>query len=58
MATVQSIPDGYPRVIPYLSDGAGAAIDFYAHVFGATEKVRCRGRTARSATLGWPSATR
>ncbi len=41
MANVQPIPDGYPRVIPYLSvDGASAAIDFYTTVFGATERVR------------------
>ena len=27
---VNPIPDGYPRVTPYLIvDGAGAAIDFY-----------------------------
>ncbi len=44
MVGVQPIPDGYPRVIPYLSvDGAGAAIDFYAHVFAATEQVRMPG---------------
>jgi PhnB protein len=41
MATVKPIPDGYPRVIPYLTvDGAGAAIEFYTKVFGATERVR------------------
>lgn len=41
MDTVQPIPDGYPRVIPYLSvDGAAAAIDFYRKVFGATERMR------------------
>ncbi len=39
--TVKPIPDGYPQVIPYLSiDGASAAIDFYAKVFGAEERVR------------------
>jgi PhnB protein len=44
MATVKPIPDGYPRVIPYLSvDGANAAIDFYTTVFGATERVRMPG---------------
>lgn len=42
--TVQPIPDGYPRVIPYLSiDGASAAIDFYIEVFGAKERVRMPG---------------
>jgi len=41
MAGVQAIPDGYPRVTPYLSvDGAGDAIEFYGTVFGATERVR------------------
>jgi PhnB protein len=41
MAKVNPIPDGYPRVTPYLSiDGAGAAIDFYSKVFGATERGR------------------
>ena len=41
MANVQPIPEGYPRVTPYLSvDGAGAAIDFYTTVLGATERVR------------------
>lgn len=41
MAPVQSIPAGYPQVIPYLSvDGANAAIAFYTEVFGAAERVR------------------
>jgi PhnB protein len=44
MAKVNPIPDGYPRVTPYLSiDGASAAIDFYSKVFGATERVRMPG---------------
>jgi len=35
------IPDGYPRVTPYLIiDGASAAIDFYRSVLGATERMR------------------
>ena len=35
------IPDDYPRVTPYLIvDGAGAAIDFYCSVLGATERMR------------------
>jgi PhnB protein len=35
------IPDDYPRVTPYLIvDGAGAAIDFYCSVLGASERVR------------------
>jgi PhnB protein len=44
MAAVKAIPDGYPRVIPYLSiDGASAAIDFYTNVLGAKERVRMPG---------------
>ena len=44
MTTVKPIPDGYPRVVPYLSvDGASAAIDFYTKVFGAKERVRMPG---------------
>jgi PhnB protein len=38
---VNPIPDGYPRVTPYLIvDGAAAAIDFYKSVLGATERMR------------------
>jgi len=38
---VKAIPDGYPRVMPYLSiDGAADAIEFYKKVFGAEEQVR------------------
>lgn len=38
---VKPIPDGYPRVTPYLIvDGASAAIDFYTSVLGATERMR------------------
>jgi PhnB protein len=41
MADVKAIPDGYPRVTPYLCvDGAGDAIEFYSKVFGATERMR------------------
>ncbi|MGH9151441.1 MAG: VOC family protein [Acidimicrobiales bacterium] len=41
MGTVKPIPDGYPVVIPYLSvDGAEAAIEFYAKVLGAKERMR------------------
>jgi PhnB protein len=44
MAGVKPIPDGYPRVIPYLSvEGATAAIEFYGNVFGAKERVRMAG---------------
>ncbi|WP_329275820.1 VOC family protein [Streptomyces sp. NBC_00691] len=39
--TVQPIPEGYPRVTPYLCvDGAAAGIDFYVAVLGAEERVR------------------
>lgn len=39
--TVQPIPEGYPRVTPYLCvDGASAAIDFYVSVLGARERMR------------------
>lgn len=35
------IPDGYPRLSPYLCiEGAAAAIDFYTEVLGAKERVR------------------
>ena len=38
------IPEGYPRVTPYLSvDGAAAAVEFYTQVFGATERMRMPG---------------
>ena len=41
---VNPIPEGYPRVIPYLIvDGAAAAIDFYVSVLGATERMRMGG---------------
>ena len=36
---VKPIPDGYPRVTPYLIvDGAAEAIDFYTSVLGATQR--------------------
>ena len=41
MANVNPIPDGYPRVTPYLCvDDAGTAIEFYGQVLGARERVR------------------
>lgn len=41
MADVKPIPDGYPRVSPYLCvAGAAAAIDFYTRVFDARERMR------------------
>ena len=41
---VNPIPDGYPRVTPYLIvNGADAAIDFYKSVLGASERMRMGG---------------
>ena len=41
---VEPIPEGYPRVTPYLIvDGAAKAIDFYGAVLGATERMRMDG---------------
>ena len=41
---VEPIPEGYPRVTPYLIvGGASAAIDFYCSVLGATERMRMAG---------------
>ena len=44
MAKVKPIPDGYPRVIPYLHiNGAADAIEFYGEVFDAKERMRMAG---------------
>jgi PhnB protein len=44
MADVKPIPDGYPRVMAYLTiDGAAPAIDFYRTVLGAEERLRMGG---------------
>ena len=41
---VQPIPEGYPRVTPYLNiAGAADAIDFYCKILGATERMRMDG---------------
>jgi len=41
---VNPIPEGYPRVSPYLGiAGASAAIEFYTDVLGATERMRMAG---------------
>jgi PhnB protein len=38
---VKPIPEGYHSATPYLVvDGAAKALDFYKHVFGATERMR------------------
>ena len=45
---VKAIPDDYPRLMPYLIvDDAGAAIDFYKSVLGATERMRMNGPNGR-----------
>jgi PhnB protein len=44
MSPVQPIPEGYPRLTPYLCvDGAARAIEFYTQVLGASEKMRMGG---------------
>ena len=44
MADVKPIPDGYPRITPYLIvDDGNAAIEFYGKVFGARERMRMPG---------------
>jgi PhnB protein len=41
---VKPIPEGYPRVSPYLVvDGAQKAIEFYTTVLGFTERMRMPG---------------
>ena len=41
MSPVKPVPDGYPRVSPYLCvNGGTAALEFYKSVFGATERMR------------------
>ena len=41
---VNPIPEGYPRLMAYLSiDGASDAIDFYTKVLGFTERMRMPG---------------
>jgi PhnB protein len=41
---VKQIPDGYHAVTPYLIvDGGTKALAFYAHVFGAVERMRIDG---------------
>src|ERR671933_44351 len=64
MADVKPIPDGYPRVTPYLHvDGADAAIDFYTKVLGAKERMRMgapEGRVGHAELMGGypaPAAT-
>jgi PhnB protein len=44
MPDVKPIPEGYPRVTPYLHvSGAAAAIDFYTDILGAEERMRMPG---------------
>lgn len=45
---VGPIPEDYPRLSPYLCvDGAAMAIEFYADVFGALERMRLVGPDGR-----------
>jgi PhnB protein len=44
LAQVNPIPEGYPRIVPYLAvAGASEAIDFYVEVLGAKERMRMPG---------------
>ncbi|HEV7861165.1 MAG TPA: VOC family protein [Acidimicrobiia bacterium] len=44
MSPVQPIPEGQPRLTPYVCvDGAAQAIEFYTDVLGGTETVRMGG---------------
>jgi PhnB protein len=48
MSPVQPIPEGYPRLSPYLCvDGAARAIQFYVDVLGAIERMRMDGPDGR-----------
>lgn len=43
-STINPIPDTYPRITPCLVvDGAAKALEFYANVFQATERMRFPG---------------
>lgn len=47
---VNPIPEGYPRVSPYLVvDGAAEAIAFYTSALGASERMRMPGPDGRIA---------
>ena len=44
MSPVSPIPEGYPRLSPYLCvDGAARAIEFYCDVLGASVRMRMDG---------------
>ena len=59
LMSVQPVPEGYHTLIPYLAvDDAAKAIEYYKKAFGAKERVRMDGRTARSATPSSRSETR
>lgn len=48
MSQVKPIPDGYHSIQPYLIvKNAAAAIDFYAKVFGAKERLRMPDKSGR-----------
>ena len=58
---VQPIPEGYPRVTPYLNvAGAADAIDFYCKILGASERMRMCGSdgTIGQYSLGGPGNKR
>ncbi len=58
-AKANPIPDTYRRVTPTLVVNGGVnALEFYAEVFGATERMRSRVPTGRSPTPRSRSATR
>ncbi len=48
MSPVKPIPDGYPRVTPYLCvDDAAQAIEFYQEALGAEERMRMNSPDGR-----------
>ena len=50
MSNVQSMPDNFPTVTPYLAvDSASKAIDFYTRIFGAKERARLESPDGRVA---------
>jgi PhnB protein len=57
-ATPNPVPENYRRVTPCLVGGAGKALDFYAEVYGATERMRFPGPDGRSRTRKSESGTR
>ena len=58
MAAVKPIPDGYPRLTPYLIVGDGAARRILRKAFGARLRLKLDAPGGRSATPNSNSATR